>query len=84
MTPAKTMFLQIGSRRFQVATLKEASRMYCAARDHFGEGASRTPSPLIVDEQGMVIGHVSYNGRVWAGESYVAGQIPIYDNRTEG
>lgn len=79
--PPKTMFLEIGRRRFQIASFKEASRMFCAARDKAGEGASRTPTPLIVDERGSVIGHVSYNGRVWGGTTYVVGAQPLYDNR---
>ena len=79
-----TLFLQIGRKRFQIATFEEASRMFCAACDKAGEGASRTPMPLIVDERGDVIGHVSYNGRVWAGASYVPDTRPLYDNRVEG
>jgi hypothetical protein len=81
MTPTKTMFMEIGRKRFQIASFEEASRMFCRARDKAGEGASRTPSPMIVDEQGAVIGDVSYNGRVWAGASYVSGTQPLYDNR---
>jgi hypothetical protein len=77
------MFLQIGRKRFQIATFEEASRMFCAARDEAGEGASRTPTPLIVDERGVVIGHVSYNGRVWAGANYFPDSRPLYDNRVE-
>jgi hypothetical protein len=80
MTPTKTMFLQIGRKRFQIATFEQASRMFCAARDKAGNGASRTPSPKIVDEAGSVIGHVSYNGRVWAGTDYVPNTVPLYDN----
>ena len=80
----KAMFLEIGFKRFQIASLAEASRMFSAARDALGEGASRTPSPLIVDEQGAVIGHVSYNGRVWAGASYLPDTQLLYDNRAEG
>jgi hypothetical protein len=81
MTPAKTMFLQIGRKRYQVATFEQASLMFCAARDKSGNGASRTPSPKIVDERGEVIGHVSYNGRVWSGATYVPDATPLYDNR---
>ena len=84
MTMTKTMFLEIGRRRFQIASFEEASRMFCTARDRMGEGASRSPSPKIVDERGDVIGHVSYNGRVWAGASYVAGATPLYDNCVQG
>ena len=69
MTPAKSMFIELGRKRFQIASFEEASRMFCLAREKMGEGASRTPSPPIVDERGEVIAHVSYNGRVWAGAS---------------
>lgn len=81
MTPAKTMFLQVGRRRYSVATFEQASQMFCIARDTMGEGASKTPSPKIVDEAGAVIAHVSYNGRVWAGESWTQDATPLYDNR---
>jgi hypothetical protein len=81
MTPTKLMFLQIGRRRYQVATFEQASLMFCAARDASGEGASTIPAPTIVDERGDIIGHVSYNGRVWPGGSYVADAQPLYDNR---
>jgi hypothetical protein len=81
MIPTNLMFLQIGRRRYQVATFEQASLMFCAARDASGEGASTIPSPKIVDERGEVIGHVSYNGRVWAGASYVPDAQPLYDNR---
>jgi hypothetical protein len=78
MTPAKTMFLEIGRKRYQIASFEEASSMFCMARDRLGEGASKTPSPKIVDEYGAVIGYVSYNGRVWAGATYVAGASPLF------
>jgi hypothetical protein len=81
MTPAKTMFLQVGRKRYAVATFEQASQMFCIARDKNGEGSSKTPSPLIVDDAGSVIAHVSYNGRVWPGPSYVANATPLYDNR---
>ena len=44
-TLAKTMFLEIGRKRFQVTSFEQASCMFCAARYQMGEGASRTPSP---------------------------------------
>ncbi len=82
MKPAKTMFLQVGGKRYQIASFEQASQMFCMARDASGEGASTIPSPKIVDERGEVIGFVSYNGRVWAGTSYVPDAQPLYDNRT--
>ena len=83
MTPTKTMFLQVGRKRYQVETFQQASEVFCAARDKSGNGASRTPSPLILDEHGGAIGYVSYNGRVWAGapQAWLSGTQPLYDNR---
>jgi hypothetical protein len=81
MTPTKTMFLKVGRRRYPIATFAQASQMFCIARDKAGEGSSRTPSPLIVDDAGAVIGHVSYNGRVWPGPTWTADCTPLYDNR---
>jgi hypothetical protein len=78
---SKLMFLQVGERRYQVASFEQASQMFCIARDKNGEGASKTPSPLIVDDAGAVIAHVSYNGRVWPGSEWAANAAPLYDNR---
>jgi hypothetical protein len=74
------IFLQIRRKRYQVESFKQASEMFCAARDKSGNGASRIPSPLIVDENGETIGYVSYNGRVWAGtpEAWQSGMQPLY------
>jgi hypothetical protein len=74
----KEMFLQVGCRLYPIATFAQASQMFCTARDAFGEGASTTPTPLIVDGAGSVIGHVSYNGRVWPGADWAAGATPLY------
>lgn len=77
MQIARTMFMQLGRKRFQVASFEQASRMFCEARDRSGNGASKTPTPLIVDENGAVIAHISYNGRVWAGAEWTAGATPL-------
>lgn len=79
----KTMFLQVGATRYQVATFEQASQMFCRARDTMGEGASKTPSPNIVDENGETVAYVAYNGRVLPGSpsSWAPGAIPLYDNR---
>jgi hypothetical protein len=83
MIPAKTMFLQIRRKRYEVASFQQASEMFCAARDKSALGASRIPSPLIVDGQGAVVGYVSYNGRVWPGtpQAWKPGVQPLFDNR---
>jgi hypothetical protein len=77
----KAMFLQVGGKAYQVTSFVQASQMFCIARDKNGEGASNTPSPLIVDDAGLVIAHVSYNGRVWSGDAWTIDAILLYDNR---
>lgn len=80
-TPTKAMFLRVGGKAYEVASLAQASQMFCIARDKNGQGASNTPSPLIVDDTGSIIAHVSYNGRVWPGDAWTVDAIPLYDNR---
>jgi hypothetical protein len=87
---AKTMFLQIGKRRYQVASFQQASQMFCAARDATNTrtcygGASKIKSPHIVDETGSVVGYVAYNGRVFAGEpkAWTSTTALLFDNRVE-
>lgn len=77
----EVMWLCIGNTAYQVASFEQASRMFCAARDKFGEGASNTPAPFIVDHTGSVVAHVSYNGRVWPGAHWTESAKPLYDNR---
>lgn len=77
----KAMFLRVGGKAYQVVSFAQASQMFCIARDKNGEGASNTPSPLIVDDTGSVIAHISYNGRVWPGDVWTLDAIPLYDNR---
>jgi hypothetical protein len=75
------MFLRVGGKAYQVVSFAQASKMFCIARDRNGEGASNTPSPLIVDDTGSVIAHVSYNGRVWPGVAWTVCAKPLFDNR---
>lgn len=86
MVPTETLFLQIERRRYQVASLQQASEMWERARDASGLGASQIGGhALIVNESGATVAHVSYNGRVWAGlpSGWTPESTPIYDNRTE-
>lgn len=75
------LYMQIGRKRYQVASLQEASEMFCAARNKSDLGASRTPDVTIVNERGETVGRVSYNGRVWPAVKWTPDQKPIYDNR---
>jgi hypothetical protein len=61
-----SLTMKFGRNTCSVASYKEASLMFCLARDHSGLGASGTPTPLIYDG-GRLVAHVSYNGKVWPG-----------------
>ncbi len=62
-------------------TLKELSEIYGGLRDESDEGSSTFPSPK-VRESNKVIGHISYNGRVWrVGADGCDEANLLYDNR---
>ena len=77
--PSPMIFIAIGERSWPVASFEEASRLFVIARDRLGEGASKTPVPLIIDAKGTVIARISYNGRVWPAGEWRVGDCPIYD-----
>jgi hypothetical protein len=56
------MLLTFGRKRIKVTSLEEASRIYSAARDNSGKGASGWPAGKVDDF------HISYNGKVWSAD----------------
>lgn len=76
----KPMFIQVGAGLYPISSFAQASQMFCIARDKVGTGVSDTPTPLIVGGDGEVIGHISYNGRVWPGSTWTAAAKPLYEN----
>lgn len=72
--------VRIGRRTFPFTTCEDVSRAYRATIERLGIGGSKTPICLILDHRGEVVGHVSYNGRVWLGDerSWIPGVRPIY------
>jgi hypothetical protein len=67
------LFLQIGRRRYQVASIAEAVEMHNRARDAAEHGASGMPRVTIVDAHGTHLYGISYNGRVWDGNKPLDG-----------
>lgn len=59
-------FATIRGELLHAATLKEISELYCEIRDETGEGCS-TFMPVNVGLAGTteIVGHISYNGRIW-------------------
>ena len=81
--PTAPIFVRTGNRTFPVATLANASALFCATRDKRGHGSSGTPSCEVVDGDGNLIGHISYNGRIWAGSArdWSDKTALLFDNR---
>lgn len=73
--------IRVGRKTYAIPDLAAASRLVCEARDRSGARSSRFTPPLIFDG-GRLVGHVSYNGRVWAGEprDWKPGAVPLFDN----
>jgi hypothetical protein len=60
------------------ATLNEASEAYRAFLNENDLG-SRDAGRCIIRQGGKVVAHISYNGKVWPGERWVAESVPIFD-----
>lgn len=76
----EALFVRIGNRKWQVATIEEASRLFCAARDRSGRGASQMPEAVIDSDAGKTLFRISYNGRVWPflGRGWREGDEPAF------
>ena len=81
--PTAPFYVRAGTRTFPVATLADASALFCATRDKRGHGAISTTSCDVVDGSGDLIGHISYNGRIWAGSArdWSDKTALLFDNR---
>jgi hypothetical protein len=75
--------VRIGNRLFPFTSFEDVSRAYRSTIERLGIGGSQTPPCHILDHRGIVVGNVSYNGRVWLGDerSWEPGQRPLYDPR---
>lgn len=80
MTTVTTYHAVVGKRRHLVRSWKQVSEAFVGAIESLGLGASQTPQCRIVDVDGNVVAHVSYNGRVWKGDGKLSG-ICLYDPR---
>lgn len=83
--PTTPLYLQIATTRLPYPGEELASRIYREAierydRDTGRGGASTVPECRITTESGEVVGHVSYNGKVWAGapDAWRAGDVAVF------
>ena len=63
------LFVQVGRRRIEVDSYKDASARARTAIEQTGVGVSRAPRVEIVNGAGEVLAYVAYNGRVFKGRS---------------
>lgn len=70
---------EVGTRRFRVTSWQQVSDAYVAAIDALNVGASKAPACLIKGQDGKVVAHCAYNGKVFAGHpaEWRSGQQPI-------
>lgn len=78
--PAAPWAILIAGRVWPVLSLADASAIYRAARDAYGEGVSAMPRADVL-RFGIHHGYISYNGRIWAGrqEDWAPNDRPVYD-----
>lgn len=81
----KGMTVEMEGKTFPVASLEEASRLVRATIDEMGIGGSNYPHVLVRDENGGLIGHVAYNGRVFEGSprEWTAETKLLYESRSQ-
>lgn len=69
------MYMKLSSKKIKINDFLEAKIRFKWYRDNtfgfdgtMGLGASECEEPIILNDDGEIIAHVSYNGRIWAGE----------------
>lgn len=74
-----TLTLRLGGRYKdrQCADLNCAQRAYVHLRERSGLGASRFPEGVVLDERGVHVARISYNGRAWANEKWTPEEVPL-------
>lgn len=61
-----------------VDSFEEASRVFSELRDASGEGASTWPDGF-VNDYGLNVARLSYNGKVWEPGDWKPGDRPLFD-----
>lgn len=78
LVPKQTLFVERGGKRFEVASLQEASDKWNQFRDVTGAGASKIgEGAKIVDQDGKEVARISYNGKVWGPGKWKPGDKPL-------
>lgn len=75
--------LEILGRRIPVDDMEQASKIVERIRDAGGYGVSQMGAEFPILEDGIPVGYVSYNGRVWKGQPGASGADLTYDPGAE-
>jgi hypothetical protein len=75
--------VRIGRNAYAFTTAAEVSAAYRATIDRLGLGASETPSCDLLDASGNLVGHVSYNGKVWSGDFDAGNAVCVFNPYAE-
>lgn len=78
-TPSAPLFVKVGRAKYPFQGAAHASQAYRDTIDRLDLGASQTPPCYIIDSSGTKVGHISYNGKVWAGAEWQSGDEPVYN-----
>lgn len=73
--------LKIQGKTHTVASLSEASAVYCAMRDASHLGSSKFPSVKVYDAKKQWVARISYNGRVWPPKEWDLEDVPLLESQ---
>ena len=80
----RSLFVSVGAVTYPLESLEHASVAYRATIEKLNLGGSQTPQCTIIARDGAIVGHVSYNGRVWFGHptEWQPNDKPLFDPMT--
>jgi hypothetical protein len=79
IAPSASLFVKVGRAKYPFQGAAHASQAYRDTIEELDLGASQTPPCYIIDGKGTKVGHISYNGKVWAGAEWQSGDEPVYN-----
>lgn len=80
-TPTAGLSVRMGRQRYPVASIRDAAIKFQDFRDaaeQEGVGGARELPDVFVYEGTRLLGHFSYNGRLWAGRTSKTGDKPLF------
>ena len=79
LLPSSSYFVAVEGWVTPFMGARHESMIYRATIEGLNLGASEAPPCHIVDEDGEIVAHISYNGKVWKGAAWTTDSEIIYD-----